>query len=185
MKLKILSIIILLFACFELSFAQKDQTEELKKEVTSLKQLLNLEKEKVTYLKGALDLRSNSIEIIQDSISIKITGVKGDLKNKTIAVKGLVTYLGNVKRNIQFPQQTLVDPEGNIYDTYTAVQSNDLKNGIFIQDVEKDIPYGFVVIFKKVEEKVPTASLIRLQIYGNAGAKEHKFNFKAIDIIWE
>lgn len=186
MKIKISNLTLtMMLLCGNMSFAQTSNVDELKKEITNLQHQLSAEKEKTAYLKEALDLRSNGKEFIQDSISIKITAVEGNLNSKSITVKGLVTYLGNIKRNIQFPQQVLLDPKGNIFETFTAVQLNDLKKDIFIQDVEKDIPYGFAVIFKKIEEQFPTASLLRLQIYGNGGAPDHKFNFKGIDITWK
>ena len=184
MKLIKLTFLLCLFLINGFAFAQTN-VESLKKEIATLSESLKSEQEKTAYLKEVLDIRSNGKEIIQDSISIKITEVKGDLKTKIISVKGLVTYLGNTNRNIQFHQQTLIDPKGNIFDTYTAVKANDLKESIFIQSPEKDIPYGFAVLFKKVDENFPTASLIRLQVYGFNGAPDHKFNFKGLDVIWE
>jgi len=176
--------IIILLLLNNSSFAQAS-FESLKKEIATLSTDLKTEKEKTDYFKNALNLRKNSSELIQDSISIKITEISGNIADQTVRVKGLVTYLGSSKRNIQFSQQELVAPNGHIYEAFTAFQLNNPTKDIFIENVEPNIPYGFMVNFNGVEEKFPTISLMRLQIYGPWSTPDSYFNFKGLDINWK
>lgn len=180
--IKITFSLILLFIS-TIGYAQSS-VESLKKEIQTLTESLKTEKEKTNYFKDLFNLRNKGTEIIADSISIKIIDVNGDSVGKTITVKGFITHLGNTKVNLQFSHQQLTEPKGNIYDSYTAFTINNPKKDLFIEDVEKDTPYGFVILFNDVLEKMPTASLIRLQVHGQATGQEIKFNFKGIDINW-
>lgn len=167
------------------TFAQSKAVEDLKNEIKNLTQQLLAEKEKTAYLKEALDLRSDKVEITNDSVTIKLVEVRGNSVEKTISAKGLITYKGSKKRNLQFAAQQLVDPKGNTTESFTALKTNDLKKDLFIQGAETDIPYAFVTQFKEVEEKAPTLNLLRLQIYGSNPGSVVNFNFKAVDVIWD
>ena len=165
------------------AFAQKN-TDQLNAEITALSKQLQAEKEKTAYFKKVLELRSVGTEITLDSVNIKIVEVRGKSAENLITIKGLITYLGQSKRNLQFSAQQLVDPKGNTLEAFTAVKSNDEKKTFRIEHAETGIPYSFTVQFMGANEKIPTLSLLRLQIFGKSMGSTVNYNFKGLDLTW-
>lgn len=181
MKLTPLILILSLFCTS--AFAQND-AEALKTEIKSLHKQLLIEKEKTTYLKAALELRKGNVEIELDSVVVKIVEIKGNRTDNKITIKGLITYLGTTKRNLQFAAQQIVDPKGNTLQSFTAATPNNLENTFRIQQAETKIPYAFIVQFKEADERMPIISLLRLQIYSKRIGSVSNYNFKGLDVHW-
>ncbi|MBD1420616.1 hypothetical protein [Sphingobacterium chuzhouense] len=186
-RITLLFFIALSLIC-RIGFAQTNSLEQLQSEITSLKRQLADEKEKVAYFKDALDLRNSELEITQDSVTIKLTEVKGNSSEKTISIKGLVIYHGDTEKRFQFyHEQQFVDPNGNIIDQqFNIVRANDpTKRLMAIEDLEKDIPYAFLMKFENCSEKIPTISLLRIEAFSNPLKSRLNYKFKGVDVAWD
>ncbi|MEJ5146007.1 hypothetical protein [Sphingobacterium sp. MYb388] len=157
--------------------AQTDLVKELK----IVKGQLQEQVQRNDYLKDALALREGAQELTADDITIKLTRVY--MKESKVCVEGLVKYIGDGDQVIQFSDQDLVDPKGNLYKSYNAGPLNEPTGTLHIAHAIKDINYGFIVIFDEIKEKVPDISLLSLRLSGR-GASGIPFNFKSVTVKW-
>lgn len=157
--------------------AQSDTAKELK----IVKGQLQEQMQRNDYLKDALALREGAQELTADDITIKLTRVY--MKESKVCVEGLVKYIGDGDQVIQFSNQDLVDPKGNLYKSYNAGPLNEPTGTLHIAHAVKDINYGFIIIFDEIKEKVPDISLLSLRLIGR-GASGIPFNFKGVPAKW-
>ncbi|MEN5376521.1 hypothetical protein [Sphingobacterium kitahiroshimense] len=154
---------------------------DLAKELKVLKGQLQEQVQRNDYLKDALSLREGGQELTVDDITIKLTRVY--MKEGKVCVEGLVKYIGDGDQVIQFSDQDLVDPKGNLYISYNAGPLNEPTGTLHIAHAVKDINYGFIVIFDNIKEKTPDISLLNLRLSGR-GASGIPFNFKGVGVKW-
>lgn len=157
--------------------AQTDIAKELK----IVKGQLQEQMQRNDYLKDALLLREGMQELTVENITIKLTRVY--MKEGKVCVEGLVKYLGDGDQVIQFSDQDLIDPKGNLYKSYNAGPVNEPTGTLHIAHAVKDINYGFIIIFDEIKEKVPDISLLSLRLMGR-GASGIPFNFKSVTVTW-
>ncbi|MCW2262105.1 MULTISPECIES: hypothetical protein [Sphingobacterium] len=89
--------------------------------------------------------------------------------------------MGDGDQVIQFSDQDLVDPKGNLYKSYNAGPLNEPTGTLYVAHAVKDINYGFIVIFDEIKEKVPDISLLSLRLSGR-GLAGIPFNFKSVPV---
>lgn len=171
-----LTLLILSFIGLNAS-AQTDLAKELK----IVKGQLQEQVQRNDYLKDALSLREGPQELTVDDITIKLTSVY--MKEGKVCVEGLVKYVGDGDQVIQFSDQDLVDPKGNLYKSYNAGPLHEPTGTLHVAHAVKDINYGFIVIFDEIKEKVPDISLLSLRLIGR-GASGIPFNFKSVAVKW-
>ncbi|TJZ60111.1 hypothetical protein FAZ15_14615 [Sphingobacterium olei] len=164
--------------------AQTATEKQLQQEIVTLKGKLKEQAERTTILKEALDLRERGKEIKKEDVSIRITSLSQNQESGEVSVKGLITYHGTKKRNLQFVQQQVVDPQGNTYQTYKVVKPNAESEDVFFQDVTAEIPYAFLIKFESISEKLSALSLMRVQIYGDFPGSISNFDFKGLEVEW-
>lgn len=105
------------------------------------------------------------------------------MNESKVCVEGLVKYIGDGDQVIQFSDQDLVDPKGNLYKSYNAGPLNEPTGTLHIAHAVKDINYGFIIIFDNIKEKTSDISLLSLRLSGR-GASGIPFNFKSIAVKW-
>lgn len=166
---------------FSLFAVRASAQTDLAKELKIVKGQLQEQVQRNDYLKDALALREGPQELTVDDITIKLTSVY--MKEGKVCVEGLVKYLGDGDQVIQFSDQDLVDPKGNLYKSYNAGPLNEPTGTLHIAHAVKDINYGFIIIFGEIKEKVPDITLLSLRLIGR-GASGIPFNFKGVAVKW-
>ena len=171
----------LMFVLF--SFQGMAQTE-LSEKVQQLEAQVKEQAERNVILKGALDLRERGREMTKEEVTVRVTALQHDVESGELRVQGVITYHGAKSRNLQFVQQQVVDPEGNTYETYNVVKPKEESQKVFLQKVNTDIPYSFLVKFEGIKAKPATLSLLRIQIYGDRPGSVLNFDFKGLEVGW-
>ena len=169
---------LLFFIAFN-GFAQTGLEQKIK----NLETQLHEQSQRNEILKEALDLRSHAQELSVDGITISLTRVYADQASGKIFVEGLIKHTGGGTAKLQFGTQDLIDAKGNQYHSYTGLVPNDPSKTFSTPDAESGINYGFLLAFDKVAEKIPTASLLKLRVFGKLG-RDIGFSFKGVDIQW-
>src|SRR5690606_7104294 len=133
---------------------------DLENKILQLEGQLKEQAERNSILKRALDIREAGKEVKLEDVTIRITSLQQNRESGELSVQGVITYHGTTKRNLQFVEQQVVDPEGNTYETYKVVKPKEESEKVFLQNVTADIPYSFVIKFDGTKDKLATLSLL-------------------------
>lgn len=169
-------LIVFMFTVF-LGSAQSDLEQKIK----TLQSQLQEQTQRNDILKEALDLRSSGLEVNVDGITMTLTKVYADQENEKIFVQGLIKYEGEGTRRLQFSTSDLIAPNGDQLIAYTGLLPNEPSKTFAVSKAEDGINYGFLIVFDKVSQKIPTASLLKINLYARMGA-DVAFNFKGVEI---
>ncbi|MFD1771206.1 hypothetical protein [Sphingobacterium suaedae] len=175
--------ILLFFIALSLHAGAQTDVNTLTSKIKQLEAQISEAQARTAVLKEALDLRSLGTEAAVDSMHMRVTHLYRDSTDNSLYIKGLVTYLGNQDQALQFATSDLIAATGGQYQAHSAGVVNDLNKTFHVPHAEKNIPYGFMLKFKEVNEHIPTASLITLRLIGN-GLRGIEFTYKGLDVAW-
>lgn len=151
---------------FQVYSSQKIKDSPCEQERATSKEIISQLQKENSYYKEILNLLKpvKSIEI--DGLQIDLIKVTGSKKDMTLNLEFIYKNLNTDNRKFfQCSQASLIDPQGNRYDTYEIIVGSN--KDIRIENISPNIPHKAKVQFKISEGDFPEIRELKIKFYSN------------------